>query len=82
MIVRRKDLVTKENFSLCQISKKTAYKLIKSVSIKATKKNCETPHYYGIPISEISRIEKIRDNIYKLDKDEIGKNIVRFIPQI
>lgn len=30
-------------------------------------------HYYEIPIGEISRLEKIRGNICKLDKDEIRK---------
>lgn len=74
MIVRGNDFVTKEQFcSLCHISKKTAYKLIKSGRIKATKRICGLLHYYEIPISEISRLEKVRGNICKLDKDEIRK---------
>lgn len=74
MIVKGNDFVTKEQFcSLCHISKKTAYKLIKSGRIKATKRICGLLHYYEIPISEISRLQKIRGNICKLDKEEIRK---------
>ena len=74
MKVKSNDCVSKEEFyKSCHISKKTAYKLIKSGRIKATKRICGLLHYYEIPISEISRLEKIRGNICKLDKDEIRK---------
>lgn len=74
MIVRGNDFVTKEQFcSLCHISKKTAYKLIKSGRIKATKRNCGLLHYYEIPISEISKLEKVRGDICKLDREEIRR---------
>lgn len=67
-------LLRRSNFARCAtFQKKTAYKLIKSGRIKATKRICGLLHYYEIPISEISRLEKIRGNICKLDKDEIRK---------
>ncbi|MBQ7976146.1 MAG: helix-turn-helix domain-containing protein, partial [Clostridia bacterium] len=62
-----------EFYKLCHISKKTAYKLIKSGRIKANKRNCASRHCYEIPISEIERLESIRRYINKLREEEIGK---------
>ena len=74
MIVKSNDYVSKEQFyKLCHISKKTAYKLIKSGRIKAIKRNCSSRHCYEIPISEIERLESIRVYLNKLRKEEIGK---------
>ena len=74
MKVKSNDFVSKEEFyKLCHISKKTAYKLIKSGRIKANKRNCASRHCYEIPISEIERLESIRRYINKLREEEIGK---------
>ena len=74
MKVKSNDYVSKEEFyKLCRISKKTAYKLIKSGRIKAIKRDCGSLHCYEIPISEIERIESIRYYINKLREEEIGK---------
>ena len=72
MKVKSKDFVSKEEFyKLCRISKKTAYKLIKSGRIKAIKRNCGSLHCYEIPISEIERLESIRYYLNKLREEEI-----------
>ncbi len=72
MLVKSKDCVSKEEFyKLCHISKKTAYKLIKSGRIKAIKRNCASRHYYEIPISEIERLESVRRYLNKLREEEI-----------
>ena len=74
MLVKSNDFVSKEEFyKLCRISKKTAYKLIKSGRIKAIKRNCASRHCYEIPISEIERLESIRRYLNKLREEEIGK---------
>ena len=74
MLVKSNDYVSKEEFyKLCHISKKTAYKLIKSGRVKAIKRNCATRHCYEIPINEIERLESIRYYINKLREDEISK---------
>ena len=74
MKVKSNDFVSKEEFyKLCRISKKTAYKLIKSGRIKAIKRNCGSLHCYEIPISEIERLESIRYYINKLREEEISK---------
>lgn len=74
MLVKSKDCVSKEEFyKLCHISKKTAYKLIKSGRIKAIKKNCASRHCYEIPVSEIERFENVRRYLNKLRDEEIGK---------
>ena len=74
MLVKSNDCVSKEEFyKLCRISKKTAYKLIKSGRIKAIKRNCGSLHCYEIPISEIERLESIRYYINKLREEEISK---------
>lgn len=74
MKVKSNDFVSKEEFyKKCHISKKTAYKLIRSGRIKAIKKNCASRHCYEIPISEIERLESIRVYLNKLRKEEIGK---------
>lgn len=74
MKVKSNDFVSKEElYKLCRISKKTAYKLIKSGRIKAIKRNCGSLHCYEIPISEIERLESIRYYINKLREEEIGK---------
>ena len=74
MLVKSNDFVSKEEFyKSCRISKKTAYKLIKSGRIKAIKRDCGSLHCYEIPISEIERIESIRYYINKLREEEIGK---------
>ncbi len=74
MLVKSNDYVSKEEFyKLCHISKKTAYKLIKSGRIKAIKRSCASRHCYEIPISEIERFESVRCYINKLREEEIGK---------
>lgn len=74
MKVKSNDYVSKEEFyKLCCISKKTAYKLIKSGRIKAIKQNCGSLHCYEIPISEIERLESVRRYLNKLRDEEIGK---------
>ena len=74
MKVKSKDFVSKEEFyKLCHISKKTAYKLIKSGRIKAIKRKCASRHCYEIPISEIERIESVRCYLNKLREEEISK---------
>ena len=74
MKVKSDNYVSKDEFyKLCRISKKTAYKLIKSGRIKAIKRNCASRHCYEIPISEIERLESIRYYINKLREEEIGK---------
>ena len=74
MLVKSNDYVSKEEFyKLCHISKKTAYKLIKSGRIKAIKRYCASLHCYEIPISEIERLESVRFYINKLREEEIGK---------
>ena len=74
MLVKSSDCVSKEEFyKLCHISKKTAYKLIKSGRIKAIKRKCASLHCYEIPISEIQRFESVRCYINKLREDEISK---------
>ncbi len=74
MLVKSNDCVSKEEFyKLCHISKKTAYKLIKSGRIKAIKRNCGSRHCYEIPISEIERLESVRRYLNKLREDEISK---------
>ena len=74
MKVKSNDYVSKEVFyKLCHISKKTAYKLIKSGRIKAIKRNCASLHCYEIPISEIERFESVRRYLNKLRDEEIGK---------
>ncbi len=74
MLVKSNDCVSKEEFyKLCHISKKTAYKLIKSGRIKANKRNCASRHCYEIPISEIERLESIRRYLKKLREEEISK---------
>ena len=74
MKVKSNDFVSKEEFyKLCRISKKTAYKLIKSGRIKAVKRSCASRHCYEIPISEIERLESVRCYINKLREEEIGK---------
>ncbi len=74
MIVKSNDYVSKEQFyKLCHISKKTAYKLIKSGRIKAIKQNCGSLHCYEIPISEIERLESVRCYLNKLREEEISK---------
>ena len=74
MLVKSNDCVSKEAFyKLCHISKKTAYKLIKSGRIKAIKRNCASRHCYEIPISEIERLENVRCYLNKLREDEISK---------
>ena len=74
MKVKSNDFVSKEEFyKLCRISKKTAYKLIKSGRIKAIKRNCGSLHCYEIPISEIERLESVRCYLNKLREDEIIK---------
>lgn len=74
MKVKSKECVSKEEFyKLCHISKKTAYKLIKSARIKAIKRKFGSLHCYEIPISEIQRFESVRCYINKLREDEISK---------
>ena len=74
MKVKSNDFVSKEEFyKSCRISKKTAYKLIKSGGIKAIKRHCGSLHYYEIPISEIERLESIRFYLNKLREEEISK---------
>ena len=74
MLVKSDNYVSKEEFyKLCRISKKTAYKLIKSGRIKAIKRDCGSLHCYEIPISEIERLESIRYYINKLREEEISK---------
>ena len=74
MLVKSNDFVSKEEFyKLCHISKKTAYKLIKSGRIKAIKQNCGSLHCYEIPISEIERFESVRCYLNKLREEEISK---------
>ena len=74
MKVKSKEFVSKEEFyKLCRISKKTAYKLIKSGRIKAIKRNYGSLHYYEIPISEIERLESVRYYLNKLREEEISK---------
>ena len=74
MKVKSNYFVSKEEFyKLCRISKKTAYKLIKSGRIKAIKRKCASRHCYEIPISEIERLESIRRYLNKLRDEEIGK---------
>ncbi len=74
MLVKSNDCVSKEEFyKSCRISKKTAYKLIKSGRIKAIKRTCGSLHCYEIPISEIERLESIRRYLKKLREQEIGK---------
>ena len=74
MVVKSNDFVSKEEFyKLCRISKKTAYKLIKSGRIKAIKRNCASRHCYEIPISEIEHLENVRRYLNKLREEEIGK---------
>ena len=74
MLVKSNEFVSKEEFyKLCRISKKTAYKLIKSGRIKAIKRSCGSLHCYEIPLSEIERLESIRFYLNKLRDEEIGK---------
>ncbi len=74
MLVKSNDYVSKEEFyKSCRISKKTAYKLIKSGRIKSIKRNCGSLHCYEIPISEIERLESIRCYLNKLREEEISK---------
>ena len=74
MKVKSNEFVSKEEFyKLCHISKKMAYKLIKSGRIKAIKRKCASRHRYEIPISEIERLESVRRYINKLREEEIGK---------
>ena len=74
MLVKANDCVSKEEFyKSCHISKKTAYKLIKSGRIKAIKRKCASRHCYEIPISEIKRLESIRVYLNKLREEEISK---------
>lgn len=74
MKVKSDNYVSKEEFyKLCRISKKTAYKLIKSGRIKAIKRNCGLLYCYEIPTSEIQRFESVRCYINKLREDEISK---------
>ena len=74
MKVKSNDFVSKEEFyKSCCISKKTAYKLIKSGRIKAIKQNCGSLHCYEIPISEIERLENVRCYLNKLREEEIRK---------
>ena len=74
MKVKSNDFVSKEEFyKLCRISKKTAYKLIKSGRIKAIKRKCGSLHCYEIPISEIQRFESVGCYINKLREEEISK---------
>ena len=74
MKVKSNDFVSKEEFyKLCRISKKTAYKLIKSGRIKAIKRKCGSLHCYEIPISEIERLENVKYFHNKLRDEEIGK---------
>lgn len=74
MLVKSNDCVSKEEFyKLCRISKKTAYKLIKSGRIKAVKQKCASRHCYEIPISEIERLENVRYFHNKLREEEICK---------
>lgn len=74
MLVKSNDYVSKEEFyKLCHISKKTAYKLIKSGRIKAVKQKCASRHCYEIPISEIERLESVRCYLNKLREEEISK---------
>lgn len=74
MLVKSNDYVSKEEFyKLCHISKKTAYKLIKSGRIKAIKRNCGSLHCYEIPISEIERLESVMRYLNKLREEEIRK---------
>ena len=74
MKVKSNDCVSKEEFyKSCRISKKTAYKLIKSGRIKAIKKNCASLYCYEIPVSEIERLESVRYYQNKLREKEIGK---------
>ena len=74
MKVKSNDFVSKEEFyKSCRISKKTAYKLIKSGRIKAIERKCASRHCYEIPISEIERLESVRRYINKLREEEISK---------
>ena len=74
MLVKSNDYVSKEEFyKSCRISKKTAYKLIKSGRVKAIKRNCASRHCYEIPISEIERLESVRCYLNKLREEEIDK---------
>ena len=74
MKVKSDNYVSKEEFyKLCRISKKTAYKLIKSGRIKAIKRKCASRHCYEIPISEIERLESIKVYLNKLREEEISK---------
>ena len=74
MKVKSNDCVSKEEFyKVCHISKKTAYKLIKSGRIEAIKRKCASRYCYEIPISEIQRLESLRSCINKLREEEIRK---------
>ena len=74
MLVKSDNYVSKEEiYKSCHISKKTAYKLIKSGRIQAIKRDCGSLHCYEIPINEIERLESIRYYINKLREDEISK---------
>jgi len=74
MKVKSNEFISKEEFyKSCHISKKTAYKLIKSGRIKAIKRNCASLYCYEIPISEIERLESVRCYLNKLREEEIGK---------
>jgi len=74
MKVKSNDFVSKEEFyKLCRISKKTAYKLIKSGRIKAIERKCASRHCYEIPLSEIERLESVRRYLNKLREEEIDK---------
>ena len=74
MLVKSNDFVSKEEFyKLCRISKKTAYKLIKSGRIKAIKRNCGSLYCYEIPTSEIERLESVRRYLNKLREEEVDK---------
>lgn len=73
MKVKSDEFVSKEEFyKACGISKKTAYKLIKSGRIKVVKRKCASRYCYEIPTSEIERFESIRYYQDKLRKEEIG----------
>ena len=74
MKVKSNDCVSKEAFyKLCHISKKTAYKLIKSGRVKAIERKYASRYCYEIPISEIQRLESIWYYQNKLREEEISK---------
>ena len=74
MKVKSDKFISKEEFyKTCGISKKTAYKLIKSGRIKAIERKCASRHCYEIPISEIERLESVRRYLNKLWEEEIDK---------